>query len=334
MAEAQKLNVVFMGTPDFAATILDALVAWDGCTVSAVYTQPDRPCGRGLACRPSAVKELALTHNLPVYQPLNFKNDADVDALAALQPDVLIVAAYGLILPQRVLDIAPKGAINVHASLLPRYRGAAPIQRAIMNGDPVTGISIMQMEAGLDSGPVILQRALAIGIDDTTGTLHDELAKLGGVLLVEALEKVRSGGEIRLWHQDPERVTHAAKLSKAEGEVDWNSPAAVVHARIRGVSPWPGAYFTLEREGQKALRVGMDAGVIGKDLETPVPAGTVLGLEDDKLAVACADKCYYIANLRPANKKPMDAKAFYCGYLASCSHAVCAPCEKESEKSA
>lgn len=317
-----KLRVVYMGTPDFAATILDRVSQWDGAEVVGVYTQPDRPCGRGQVCKPSAVKTLALEKGYDIFQPLNFKEDADVDQLKALKPDVLLVAAYGLILPQRVLDIATHGAINVHASLLPKYRGAAPIQRAIMNGDPVTGITIMQMEKGLDSGPILLQRALAIGIDDTAGTLHDELAVLGGELLVEGLQKLVVG-DLHPKLQDHDRSTHAAKLTKAEGLLDWSKTALELHAHLRGISPWPGGYFVLEREGKKPVRVAIEPGTIGPDLEVKAKPGTVLGLEGNKIAIATADRVYYVSKLRPANKKVMDAKAFACGYLAQCEDATC-----------
>ncbi|MCG8529766.1 MAG: methionyl-tRNA formyltransferase [Desulfovibrionales bacterium] len=318
----RKLRVVYMGTPDFAATILDRVSQWDGCEVVGVYTQPDRPCGRGQVCKPSAVKQLALEKGYDIFQPLNFKEDESVAELAALKPDVLLVAAYGLILPQRVLDIAAYGAINVHASLLPKYRGAAPIQRAIMNGDPVTGITIMQMERGLDSGPILLQRALAIGIDDTAGTLHDELAVLGGDLLVEALEKLVVD-DLHPKVQDDALSTHAAKLTKAEGLLDWSKNALALHAHLRGISPWPGGYFILEREGKKPVRVAIEPGKIGPDLDKQVAPGTVLGLEGDAIAIATADRVYYVSKLRPANKKVMDAKAFACGYLAQCEEATC-----------
>lgn len=317
-----KLRVVYMGTPDFAATILDRVSQWEGAEIVGVYTQPDRPCGRGQVCKPSAVKMLALEKGYDIYQPLNFKEDDDVEQLKALKPDVLLVAAYGLILPQRVLDIATHGAINVHASLLPKYRGAAPIQRAIMNGDPVTGITIMQMEKGLDSGPILMQRALAIGIDDTAGTLHDELAVLGGDLLVEGLEKLVVG-DLHPKIQDHDRSTHAAKLTKAEGLLDWSKTALELHAHLRGISPWPGGYFILEREGKKPVRVAIEPGTIGPDLDVKVKPGTVLGLNDNKIGIATADRVYYVSKLRPANKKVMDAKAFACGYLAQCEDATC-----------
>ena len=192
-APEQKMRVVFMGTPDFAATVLRHVAAWPGCEVVAAYCQPDRPAGRGHKLQPPAVKVLAQELDIPVFQPLNFKDEADRAALAGLRPDALVVAAYGLILPQSVLDIPTIGPFNVHGSLLPQYRGAAPIQRAIMDGNHLTGITIMRMERGLDTGPMLLQRALGIGIDDTAATMHDELADLGGRLMVEVLRQYADG---------------------------------------------------------------------------------------------------------------------------------------------
>ncbi len=328
------LRVVFMGTPGFAAVILRHLLEWDGCEVVAAYTQPDRPCGRGQQCRPPEVKLLALEHGVPVYQPLNFKTEEAVAELRSLRPDVLVVAAYGLILPQSVLDIPRLGPINVHASLLPRLRGAAPIQRAIMAGDAVTGVTIMRMEASLDTGPMLLQKAMGIGIDDTAGDLHDQLAELGGRLLVEALGKLAAGTAVTI-PQDHERATYAAKLTKADGLIDWNRPAAQVHAHIRGVTPWPGAYCTILREGQKELRVSLGPGRIGPVLSgdgaapdcvdhaaaapgAPGTPGTIVGLVDERLAIACADRLYLVDSIRPADRKPMDARAFLCGYLNAC----------------
>jgi len=321
------MRAVYMGTPEFAATVLRQVAEWGGCEIVGVYTQPDRPCGRGQVCKFSEVKELALELGLTVHQPLNFRNEEDVQILRDLRPDVLLVAAYGLILPQKVLDIPTYGAINVHASLLPKYRGAAPIQRAIMNGDPVTGVTIMQMEKGLDTGPILLQKAMAIGIADTAGTMHDQLAAMGGRLLVEALELLPKGG-LHPKPQNDELSTHAAKLEKSEGVVDWTQPAKVVHARIRGVSPWPGAYFMMHRAGQKDLRISIEPGEIGPAMEPatdgslPAP-GSVLGLKDGKLVIATRDREYHISMLRPANKKPMNAAAFHCGYLGSCDDATC-----------
>lgn len=316
---ANKLKVVFMGTPDFAAQSLKALAEWDACDVVAVYTQPDRPAGRGQQTRPSAVKVLALEHGYPVLQPLNFREQADVDALCAFKADVLVVAAYGLILPQSVLDAGRMGAVNVHASLLPRYRGAAPIQRSIMNGDPVTGVTIMQVVKALDAGPMLKQKALAIGIDDTSAVLHDELAELGGRLLIETLAQM-AAGTARPMPQDEERVTYAAKLTKADGLVDWSRNAIEVHAQIRGVTPWPAPYFTLTLKDRKPIKVTIGVGKIGSIIndvpENTYATGTLIGLVDDALAFTCADKIYLVTTIRPADKKPMDAKAFWNGYVA------------------
>ncbi len=259
---------------------------------------------------------------MPVYQPLNFKTEEAVAELRALRPDVLVVAAYGLILPQSVLDIPRLGPVNVHASLLPRLRGAAPIQRSVMAGDAVTGVTIMRMEASLDTGPMLLQKAMGIGIDDTAGDLHDQLAELGGRLLTQALGKLADGTAVAI-PQDNVRATYAAKLTKADGLIDWNRTAVQVHAHIRGVTPWPGAYCTIQREGQKELRVALGPGRIGPlrseapEYEGATP-GTIVGLVDDQLAIACTDRLYLVDSIRPADRKPMDARAFLCGYLNAC----------------
>lgn len=310
-----------MGTPDFAAVILKKLVQWPGGEVVGVFTQPDRPCGRGQECRPSAVKNVALESGLEIFQPENFKGGANIDLIRDLNPDILVVAAYGLILPQALLDVPRFGAVNVHASLLPKYRGAAPIHRAIVDGESSTGITIMQMEAGLDTGPMLLQRALAIGINDTAETIHDQLADMGADLLLEALDKIRTG-TARAIPQDDARATYAAKLTKDEGRVDWNLPAQEIHNRVRGLYPWPGSYFTLEG-GKKPLRVGLEPGEIGPPLQRDVAPGTILGLKDEKVAIATADRVYYVPGFRPAHRKPCCAREFYCGYLSQGDDKVC-----------
>ena len=312
------MRVVFMGTPDFAAVSLKHLLDWGGCDIVGVYSQPDRPCGRGQVCTPPPVKLLAMEARLPVFQPLNFKNQADVEQLAALKPDLLLVAAYGLILPQSVLDIPELGALNVHASLLPEYRGAAPIQRVIMDGRHVTGITIMRMEAGLDTGDILLQRSLAIGMDDTAQTLHDELAEMGGRLLVDALEKMDQGRLVRI-PQNHERATYASKLSKEEGRIDWNQPAATVHNRIRGLFPWPGSWFDWDGMPGKTLRLTVHPGVIDAPLPEGVQPGEIHGVVDDNVLIACADRLYAVPVIKPAGSKPLGGREFYCGYLSRCS---------------
>lgn len=319
MVETEKrLTTVFMGTPQFAAVSLGHVLDWAGCEVLHVYTQPDRPCGRGQVCTPSAVKTMALEAGLPVAQPVHFKDPADVAALAALQPDVLLVAAYGLILPQAVLDIPRLGAVNVHASLLPTYRGAAPIQRAIMDGQHVTGITIMRMDAGLDTGDILLQRGLAIGIDDTAQTLHDELADLGGRLLVEALAKMTKGGLVRV-PQDHDRATYAAKLSKNEGQLDWNQPALTVHNRIRGLFPWPGSWFDWPGLPGKPLRLTVYPGTLGPRLPRDARPGDIVGVDGDCILIACADQLYAVPRLKPAGCRALNGREFYCGYLSRCN---------------
>lgn len=303
-----------MGTPDFAASILTQLITWDGIEITAVYTQPDRPAGRGMKVEMSAVKKLALENNLPVFQPENFKNQADIDSLAALAPDLLIVVAYGLILPQSILDIPSIAPLNVHASLLPRYRGAAPIQRAIMAGEQVSGISIMHMEAGLDTGPVYMQRALAIGIEDTAATLHDELANMGGRLLIDAIPRLASG-TLQAIQQDNELASYAHKLSKDDGQVDFTKTAWEVHAQIRGVTPYPGAWFNIARKGSRTLRILVEPGHMGPVMETPYPSGTVIGLVGDSLAISCSDRLYLFPKLRPSTRHRMSASSFVNGYV-------------------
>lgn len=324
------LRVVFMGTPEFAAVILERMLHSPHVDVAAVYTQPDRPAGRGKKLTPPPVKLLAERHGLPVRQPLNFKRDADGDAagaaLADFTPDVLLVAAYGLILPQRVLDIPRLMPINVHASLLPKLRGAAPIQRAVMAGDAVTGVTIMRMEAGLDTGPILMQRAVGIDINDTSASLHDELAREGAELLDQALERLRANA-LGAIAQDDSRATHAAKLTKEEGVVDFGLAPAVLHARIRGVTSWPGASMTLHRAGQPDLTVHTEPGrfplTSAQQELAAVPAGPgqILGLVDEALLVACSGGAYAFTRLRPAGRASMSASAFRNGYLSTAEDA-------------
>ncbi len=238
------LRIVFAGTPDFAAASLQALIdtkAQNDYELVAVYTQPDRPAGRGQKLVASPVKQLAQQHDIPVYQPVNFKAEEDRQALADLNADIMIVAAYGLILPKAVLDTPKLGCINVHASLLPRWRGAAPIHRAVIAGDTITGITIMQMDVGLDTGDMLLKKECDIKPTDTSGSLHDRLAVLGGEALVAALEPLRVG-QLKGESQDEALTCYADKLTKQEGEVDWSQDALTISRKIRGLLPWPGAF--------------------------------------------------------------------------------------------
>lgn len=339
------MKIVFMGTPDFAASSLRAVLNWEKAEVVAVYCQPDRPAGRGQKLLTGPVKKLALEHNIPVLQPENFKDPAELERLKAFGADIFVVAAYGLILPQALLDIPPMGAINVHSSLLPQYRGAAPIQRAVMNGDCRSGVTIMYIEYKLDSGPIILQRALAIGIDQTAGELHDELAELGGNLVVEAMERILSGRASKI-AQDDTRTSYAAKLSKADGVLDFSKTSRQVHNQARGVTPWPGAQLVILRKDASGaelepLKVLVERGCVLKEsaqapeqeleqqklaeqeqmLEQTTEPGLIFPLlQNAALAIACAGSGIYgITRLRPSGGKSMDATAFANGYLKSIS---------------
>ncbi|MBU4191199.1 MAG: methionyl-tRNA formyltransferase [Proteobacteria bacterium] len=315
-APLRPLRTVFMGTPEFAAEILRILLEFEGAEVVGVYTQPDRPCGRGRQCKPSPVKDVAVERGLPVFQPKNFKDETDIEALRALKPDVLVGAAYGLILPQSVLDVPTLHPLIVHASLLPRHRGAAPIQRAVEAGEVVTGISIMKMEAGLDTGPVMVQRALRIGHNDHAGTIHDELAKLGGICICEGLARLQTGA-YSFAPQDHALATYAKKLEKGEGAIDWNRPAQAIHNQIRAMYPWPGAYFDWTGPDGKTLRLNVTPGEVSEQTAQAAP-GTVLGEVDGKLAIATADKVYLTPEVKPEGRKAMAATAFACGYMKTC----------------
>jgi len=308
-------RIVFMGTPDFAAAILGAVIASRSADVAGVYCQPDRPCGRGHKCAPPPVKALAQQHGLPVFQPLTFKDPEAVAALAALSPDILLVAAYGLILPQAVLDIPRLGPWNVHASLLPRHRGAAPIERAILAGETQTGVTIMRMERGLDTGPMFLAREIPIGPDETSGSLRDRLAGLGGVMAVEAVEHIAQG-RVSTTPQDNALATYAPKITKDDAMIRWDEPAAQIHNRIRAMSPRPGAFFVLELpDANRRIRLQTLPGTFTHIMTPPTPPGCIQGLSHDMLSIACADGIYSIASLKPEGKNWMDAASFARGYL-------------------
>jgi len=302
------MKVAFAGTPEFAQEALARLHA-AGFEVPLVLTQPDRPAGRGMKLQASPVKAFAVEHGIAVAQPRSLRLDgkypADAqaarDALREARPDVLVVAAYGLILPQWVLDLPPRGCLNIHASLLPRWRGAAPIHRAIEAGDIRTGITIMQMDAGLDTGDMLLVEALDIRPHETTATLHDRLATLGGRLIVQALEQAASGGLTRVPQPD-EGVTYARKIEKAEGRVDWTLPAAVIERRIRAFDPFPGATTSLNGEPLKLWRAQVAAG-------SGVP-GRVVEVGDDSLSVACGEGTLALLEIQRPGGKRLTARQF------------------------
>ncbi|MGD8784996.1 MAG: methionyl-tRNA formyltransferase [Thioalkalispiraceae bacterium] len=246
----KNLKIIFAGTPDFAATALQKLLD-EQYEIIAVYTQPDRPAGRGRKLKPSPVKALALEHKIPVEQPVSFKEEGALDKLASYQPDLIIVAAYGLLLPVSVLAIPKWGCLNIHASLLPRWRGAAPIQRAILAGDKETGITIMQMDKGLDTGDMLIKHSTPIHNDDTGGSLHDRLAELGGQAIVEAL-KLLEQNQLNPEKQDDSQATYAKKLSKSESDIDWSRTAEEIDRQIRAFDPWPGSQTRLD---EKVIRI-------------------------------------------------------------------------------
>ena len=285
-----SLKIVFAGTPEFAATALQALLnaqTSHDFKLVAVYSQPDRPAGRGQKLTASPVKQLALTHGLPVYQPLNFKaSTADGLAaqaeLVALQPDLLIVAAYGLILPQAVLDMPRLGCLNIHASILPRWRGAAPIHRALLAGDSETGITIMQMNAGLDTGDMLRIVRTPILATDTSGRLHDRLAVLGGEAMLATLANLTADQAAAI-KQDESQVSYAHKLTKAEGQIDWSQSATVIDRQIRGLQPWPVAFC--QHAGQ-TLRVWSAELIEGFSEQT---AGTIIAVDKHGVTVICGD---------------------------------------------
>ncbi len=283
--QASRPNIVFAGTPEFARVALEHLIKSSCYPVSAVYTQPDRPAGRGLQLQPSPVKQLAQQHQIPVLQPVSLRSSASQAELAALKPDLMIVAAYGLILPQSVLDLPRLGCINIHASLLPRWRGAAPIQRAIEAGDAVTGICIMQMEAGLDTGPVLHRVEIPIAATDTSATLHDKLATLGGVALLSALPAILGGSACPV-AQASEGVTYAHKISKKEAVIDWRLPAPIIERRIRAFNPFPGCSFSLAGADPTRL-IKCWASTLGHSHDHTATPGTVLAIDRQGLHVSC-----------------------------------------------
>ena len=309
-----RLRVAFAGTPEFAAAALAALHA-AGFSIPLVLTQPDRPAGRGLKLQPSAVKAFALAHGLPLAQPRGlrfdgkFADDAQAvrDALQAARPDVLVVAAYGLILPPWLLALPRLGCLNIHASLLPRWRGAAPIHRAIEAGDGRSGITLMQMDAGLDTGDMLLVEAVDIAADDTTATLHDRLAALGARLIVRALE-LAAGGGLHATPQPADGVTYAHKIDKAEGAIDWAQPAEVIERRIRAFDPFPGASTSLDGAPIKVWRAQVVAG--------DAAPGTVLDESDDAIVVACGERALALTELQRAGGKRVPVRAFRQGQAA------------------
>lgn len=301
------MRIVFAGTPEFAVPALQALHR-AGHALPLVLTQPDRPSGRGLARASSAVKRAAESLRLPIFQPESLKDPTVEARLRDAHPDVMVVAAYGLILPQIVLDLPARGALNIHASLLPRWRGAAPIQRAILAGDAVTGVCIMQMDAGLDTGPVLLRVETPIAPEDTAGTLHDRLATLGATLLLDALRGIEQGTVLPA-PQAAEGATHAPKIEKAEARIDWARPAREIDRQIRAFNPFPGAVAQIRGTELKVWRATLRT-------ESGAP-GSILHVGADGIVVACGAGALALTELQRAGGKRLAAAALLRGFSLS-----------------
>ncbi|WP_125783206.1 methionyl-tRNA formyltransferase [Pseudoalteromonas rubra] len=300
---SKSLRIVFAGTPDFAAKHLAALIA-SHHDVVAVYSQPDRPAGRGKKLKASEVKTLALEHNLPVYQPQSLKSDDAQADLAALEADVMVVVAYGLLLPKAILDAPRLGCLNVHGSILPRWRGAAPIQRAIWAGDKETGVTIMQMDEGLDTGDMLHIATCPIDQDETSASLYNKLAELGPDALVETLDKLAED-KLSAEPQDDAQANYAKKLSKEEANIDWTMDAAQIERNIRAFNPWPVCYTQMQGQTVKVWQ----ASVVAQQ-GTP---GQVLSADKAGITIACGEQALTITQLQPQGKKPMSAQDFLNG---------------------
>ena len=302
--QPQDLRTVFMGTPAFALQTLQGLID-AGCNLVGVYTQPDRPKGRGKQMAAPPVKELARQHGIPVYQPQKLRQPEVVAELEALAPDLIVVVAYGQILPKSVLDIPTHGCINVHASLLPKYRGAAPINKANIDGATETGITTMDMDVGLDTGDMLVKMTLPIGAEETAGELHDRLAVLGRETMEETLRQL-CAGTLQREVQDDTRSTYAPMMKKEDGRIDWSRSALDVHNLVRGLDPWPGAYTILDGELLKLARTTPED-------NGDAPPGTVIAADRDGVRIACGNGSLLVRELQLAGRKRLGAADFLRG---------------------
>lgn len=298
------MKIVFMGTPDFAVPSLNALLI-SKKDIAAVVTQPDKPSGRGKKLTPPPVKTVALNSGIRVLQPERIKDEAFVNTIKEINPDVIVVAAYGKILPAKILHLPKYGCINVHASLLPKYRGAAPINWAIINGEKETGITIMQMDEGLDTGGILLQKGIEITKEDTAGTLSNKLSKIGAGLLIEGLGAIEKGG-IKAIPQDNSKSSYAPMLKKEDGQIDWTKGAEDIYNMVRGMDPWPGAFTYYKGELWKVWKVRH--GDTGKGRP-----GEILTADKDRIDVVSKDSVISILEIQPANKKRMPVSDFLRG---------------------
>ena len=314
-----RLRIIFMGTPDFAVSSLERLIA-EGHEVVGVFTQPDKPKGRKHILTPPPVKECALLHHIPVYQPESLKHGEAIPILEQAQPDVIVVAAFGMLLKSDVLDFPKYGCINVHASLLPKYRGAAPINACILNGETETGVTTMQMNEGLDTGDILLSETVTIGENETAGELFDRLAVLGGTVLARTLEAIEAGTLTRT-PQDDALSCYAGMLSKADSPVDWMRTAQEVHNRIRGLSPWPGALTTRDGSPLKLHRSVLAPEC--SDGKTGCSEPGALYAEQGRLFVRCGDGNYVeLLEVQPHGSRAMDTKSYLLGHPVEAGQSV------------
>ncbi|RHV64635.1 methionyl-tRNA formyltransferase [Clostridium sp. OM02-18AC] len=306
------MRIVFMGTPDFSVPTLEALVASEH-EVVGVVTQPDKPKGRGKEIHMSPVKECALQHNIPVYQPVRARDEAFVDEMRALNPDVMVVIAFGQILPKSLLELPKYGCVNIHASLLPKYRGAAPIQWAVINGDEETGITTMMMDVEMDTGDMLEKTVVKLDPEETGGSLFDRLSLLGGDLILSTLSKLEKG-EITPVPQDHEKATYVKKISKSMGDIDWTMDAVSIERLVRGLNPWPSAFT---RWNGKMLKI-WEAKVL-PDPDVKLPCGSVISASDEGLKIQTGAGVLCVTSLQLEGKKRMDTAAFLRGYQVAAS---------------
>ena len=301
------MKIIYMGTPDFAVEALEALAS-SRHEVTAVFTQPDKPKGRGKAMQFTPVKEVALRENIPVYQPKKVRDPEVIQKIRELAPDVLVVVAFGQIIPQEILDIAPYGCINVHGSLLPKYRGAAPIQWAVIDGEKESGVTTMQMDAGLDTGDMLLKTVVPLDEKETGGSLFDKLSKAGADLLLETLDALENG-TVTPQKQGESPTAYAKMLTKDMGAIDWNRPAKELERLIRGLNPWPSAYTFLNGKTLKVWKCAVERAECGK--EAP---GTIIGVDKSGIHVACGSDALILKEVQLEGKKRMETDAFLRGY--------------------